>query len=150
MLQTIYKNWLPRGQHRRKRVLNKIRGQIERNGYSLEGIADSDLEAAITYDCRPIERAIPMTGKRIFWSLRRLFADGNNFAGKNRNFEDARVGRGNERVKRRLFYGFKCNHRSCCFSVPIFRSSYLVGDSLAENATEESIRGYTRLGRRRQ
>ena len=85
MLQTIYKNWLPCGQHRRKRVLNKIRGQIERNGYSLEDIDDSDLEAAITYDGRPIERAIPMTGKRIHWILRRLFADGNNFVGKNRN-----------------------------------------------------------------
>ena len=46
MVQTIYKNWLPCGQHRRKRVLNKIRGQIERNGYSLEDIDDSDLEAS--------------------------------------------------------------------------------------------------------
>ena len=76
MLGKIYNNWLPWGRsRRRKEALETIRGQLESLGYSLEGRTDRDLEEAITRYDRPVENAMPLTGKGVYWALRRLSLD---------------------------------------------------------------------------
>jgi len=75
MLRAIYRNWGRSEQRRRKRVLAKIRRQLANCGYSVEDLTDSELEAAATCDGERVEDAMPLTGKRIYWILRRLSPD---------------------------------------------------------------------------
>ena len=82
MFGKIYKNWVARNQRRRERVLDEIRGQFELHGYSLEGLTDSEVEEAIAYYGDPIENSMPLTGKKIYWILRRLSPEGERFRGR--------------------------------------------------------------------
>lgn len=79
MFGNVYKNWVALRQRRRKRLLAAIREQFERDGYSLENLTDSQVEEAIRFYNDPIETAIPLTGKRIYWILRRLSPNGEAF-----------------------------------------------------------------------
>jgi hypothetical protein len=58
------------------RVLDSIRRQFESSGYALDDLTDSELEAAITRGEGGIEEVLPLTGKKIYWTLRRLSPDG--------------------------------------------------------------------------
>jgi hypothetical protein len=79
MFGKIYKNWIARDRRRRKRALEEIRGQFERDGYSLEDLTDSEVEQAITSYGDPIENSKPLTGREVYWVLRRLSPDGERF-----------------------------------------------------------------------
>lgn len=60
---------------RQRRVLDSIRRQFESSGYVLDDLTDSELEAAITRGEGRIEKALPLTGKAIYWALRRIWPD---------------------------------------------------------------------------
>ena len=62
---------------RRKQLelLDGIRRQIADSGYALEDLTDSELETAITNGAGEIENFAPLTGKTIYWTLRRLSPD---------------------------------------------------------------------------
>ena len=90
MFGKIYKNWVARNQRRRRKVLDEIRGQFELHGYSLEDLADSEVEEAITFYSDPIENSMPLTGKKIYWVLRRLSPDGERFR-RRRTPENANI-----------------------------------------------------------
>jgi DNA-binding transcriptional LysR family regulator len=75
MIEMISKIWTPSSKRRRRRALDSIRRQIESSGYALDDLTDSELEAAITRGEGGIEEALPLTGKKIYWTLRRLSPD---------------------------------------------------------------------------
>ena len=72
MLGMISKIWTPPSKRRRRRALDTIRRQIADSGYALDDLTDSELEAAITRGEGGIENVLPLTGKTIYWTLRRL------------------------------------------------------------------------------
>ena len=76
MLGRINKNWMPSAQSRRRRTLDIVRRQFESSGYTLDDLTDSELEAAITRGAGGIEKVLPLTGKAIYWTLRRISPDG--------------------------------------------------------------------------
>ncbi len=82
MLGKNYKTWMPGPQRRRKQLLDAIRAEIESYGYSLGDLTDSEIEEAVTYYVGPIERALPLSGKGIYWSLRRLSPGGRRLRGR--------------------------------------------------------------------
>lgn len=75
MFGKINKIWMPSAQSRRKRTLDNVRRQIESCGYTLDDLTDAELEAAITRGGRRIEKVLPLTGKTIYWTLRRISPD---------------------------------------------------------------------------
>ena len=76
MVRRFCNDWVQRKLRRRRSVaLRDIRRQLESCGYSMSEISDSDLEAAVTYGGRRIEKSMPLTAKRTFWILRRLSSD---------------------------------------------------------------------------
>lgn len=72
MLEKISKIWQPR---QKRRALAEVRRQIANSGYALDDLSDSELEAAITRGQGGIEKVLPLTGKAIYWTLRRLSPD---------------------------------------------------------------------------
>ena len=76
MLGMINKIWMPSAQSRRKRTLDNVRRQIENSGYTLDDLTDAELETAVTRDGDGIEKVLPLTGKEIYWTLRRISPDG--------------------------------------------------------------------------
>jgi hypothetical protein len=76
MLEMMSKIWTPPSERRRRRALDSIRRQFESSGYALDDLTDSELEAAITRGEGGIEEVLPLTGKKIYWTLRRLSPDG--------------------------------------------------------------------------
>ena len=72
MLERITKIWMPR---RRRRAFAEVRRQITDSGYALDDLSDSELEAVITRGAGGIENVLPLTGKAIYWTLRRLSRD---------------------------------------------------------------------------
>ncbi len=75
MLEMINKIWTPSAQNRRRRTLDTVRRQFESSGYTLDDLTDSELEAAITRGAGGIEKVLPLTGKKIYWTLRRISPD---------------------------------------------------------------------------
>ena len=75
MIRKIYENWVPSAR-RRRRLLHNARRQFETCGYALDDLSDSQLEAAITCCKGRIEKATPLTGKAIYWTLRRISPGG--------------------------------------------------------------------------
>ncbi|MBK9154328.1 MAG: hypothetical protein IPM25_08945 [Chloracidobacterium sp.] len=75
MLRSIYMKWLQLEHCRTRRVLRRIRRQLETSGYTVNGIPDSVLEAAVAFDGRRIEDVLPLTAKKTYWILRRISPD---------------------------------------------------------------------------
>lgn len=75
MFTKIRNFWTPSLKRRRRRALDTIRRQIADSGYALDDLTDSELEAAITRGEGGIEKVLPLTGKTIYWTLRRLSPD---------------------------------------------------------------------------
>jgi DNA-binding transcriptional LysR family regulator len=75
MLEMISKILTPSSKRRRRRALDSIRREFESSGYALDDLTDAELEAAITSGNGGIEEALPLTGKKIYWTLRRLSPD---------------------------------------------------------------------------
>jgi hypothetical protein len=75
MIGMISKIWTPSSKRRRRRALNTIRRQIADSGYSLDDLTDFELEAAITRGESGVENVLPLTGRMIYWTLRRLSRD---------------------------------------------------------------------------
>lgn len=75
MLEKFNKIWMPSAQRRRKRTLDIVRRQFESSGYTLDDLSDSELEAAVTRGAGGIEEVLPLTGKKIYWTLRRISPD---------------------------------------------------------------------------
>jgi hypothetical protein len=61
---------------RRRRTLNKIRREFEKLGYAFNDVTDSELEAAITFAGNSVEDFLPLTGKTMYWMLRRISQNG--------------------------------------------------------------------------
>ena len=76
MIGMIRKIWTLSSNRRRRQMLDSIRQQIADSGYALDDLTDSELEAAITRGEGGIERVLPLTGKTIYWTLRKLSSDG--------------------------------------------------------------------------
>jgi hypothetical protein len=74
MLEKICKIWT-QSKRRRRRILDNVRRQIADCGYALDDLSDSELEAAISRGAGGIEKVLPLTGKAIYWTLRRLSPD---------------------------------------------------------------------------
>jgi hypothetical protein len=77
MFGKFYKTWMP-WERRRRRALENAREQIASCGYKLDDLADSQLEAALIQSESGIDE-VPLTGKRIYWALRRISPDGKLF-----------------------------------------------------------------------
>ena len=75
MFEKFNKIWMPSAQNRKRRMLDNIRRQFESSGYTLDDLTDSELEAAITRGEGGIEKVLPLTGKAIYWTLRRISPD---------------------------------------------------------------------------
>ena len=60
---------------RRRRAFAEARRQSADSGYALDDLSDSELESAITRGGGGIETSLPLTGKTIYWALRRLSPD---------------------------------------------------------------------------
>lgn len=69
MLKKLSRIWHPQ---RRCQTLAEIRRQIADSGYALDDLSDSELEKAFTRGAGGIEKVLPLTGKTIYWALRRL------------------------------------------------------------------------------
>ena len=76
MIGMIGKIWTQSLERRKRQALDTIRRQIADSGYALDDLTDSQLEAAITRGEGGIENVLPLTGKKIYWTLRRLLPDG--------------------------------------------------------------------------
>ena len=76
MLEKLSKIWARSSKRRRRRMLDNARRQIADSGYAIDDLSDSELEAAITRSAGGIEKVLPLTGKAIYWTLRRLSPDG--------------------------------------------------------------------------
>lgn len=64
------------GQYRKRRHLDKVRRLFEGCGHTVDDRTDSELEAAITHYGGRLGSSLPLTGKRMYWILRRLSSDG--------------------------------------------------------------------------
>ena len=65
---------------RQQEALDVIRRQIADSGYALDDLTDSELETAITNGAGEIKNFAPLTGKTIYWTLRRLSPDDRQLA----------------------------------------------------------------------
>lgn len=75
MLDIVRKIWTPSSSRRRRRALDDIRRQFASSGYALDDLTDAQLEAAITRGKDNIEKLPPLTGKTLYWTLRRISPD---------------------------------------------------------------------------
>ena len=64
---------------RRRRALDEVRRQIADCGYALDDLTDSQLEQAVTGGRGGIEKVLPLTPRTIYWTLRRLSPDAEDF-----------------------------------------------------------------------
>ena len=76
MIRMISRIWTPSSKRRRRRTLDIIRRQIADSGYALDDLTDFELEAALTRGEGGVENIPPLTGKSIYWALRRISPDG--------------------------------------------------------------------------
>jgi hypothetical protein len=53
-------------------VVESFRKEAANCGYSLDDRTDAQLEAALSFSERNIEKLMPLTGRTIYWALRRL------------------------------------------------------------------------------
>ena len=75
MFDMVRKIWMPSSSRRRKRALDNLRRQVASCGYALDDLTDDQLEALITRGEGSIEMLPPLTGKTLYWTLRRISPD---------------------------------------------------------------------------
>jgi hypothetical protein len=75
MLNIVRKIWTSLLSRRRRNALDDLRREITSFGYALDDLTDAQLESAITRGEGSIEALPPLTGKTLYWILRRVSPD---------------------------------------------------------------------------